>query len=33
MIANMEINKIGIKIDDKIGIFPLFPSEENMKII
>ena len=33
MIENMEINKIGIKIDAKTGIFPLFPRELNIKLM
>ena len=33
MIANMEINNNGKIMDIIIGIFPLFPSEENIKLI
>ena len=29
----MEINNKGKKIDNIIGIFPLFPSDENMKFM
>tara|TARA_A100000164_G_C21818819_1_gene729303 strand:+ start:1087 stop:1188 length:102 start_codon:yes stop_codon:yes gene_type:complete len=33
MIAIIEINKIGKKIEAIIGILPLFPSELNIKLI
>ena len=33
IVANMEINNKGKKIDNIIGIFPLFPSDENMKFM
>ena len=33
MIEISEINKIGRKIEAVIGIFPLLPSEENIKFM
>ena len=33
MIANIEIKRIGKKIDAIIGILPLFPSELNIKLM